>query len=344
VTSSASQPWWKRAGWAVFAIAVLYAIDLAAKIPVGQTDGSTRPVLNLYLYQIIASAAVNIILAVSLQLINGITGQFSIGHAGFMAIGGYAAADFSLHSGIDLAAICGGGALGESVSFVVALMIGAVFAAIAGLIVGIPSLRLRGDYLAIVTLGFGEIIRVIILNVDRVGAARGLSGIPQKTTIFTGYAFAAITVLVVWNIYHSSFGRAMLAVREDEIAAEAMGIRTTRTKVMAFVISSGFAGLAGGLFAHLFMYLHTNTFTFVKSIEIVMMIIIGGLGSITGAVFGGVVMTALPEVLRPVGQWRMVVYSLIIILAIRYRPQGLLGMRELPDILASLRRKKGGAR
>ena len=229
-------------------------------------------------------------------------------------------------------------------------------AAVAGLLVGIPSLRLRGDYLAIVTLGFGEIIRVLILNIDAVGGARGFVGVPQWTTFTGGWIAAAVTVVVIWNVCTSTCGRAMLAVREDEIAAAAMGVGTTRTKVLAFVISSAFAGLAGGLFAHLY-YLSPATFTFIKSIEIVMMIIIGGLGSITGAVFGGVVMTILPELLRPSALFaflpresrptldlRMVIYSLLIVLIIRYRPQGLLGKRELPDILASWRRKGGGER
>ena len=332
--------WGKRAAWAAATLAVLYGADRLLGLPIAQADGSSRPLVNLYLYQILVSAAVNIILAVSLQLINGVTGQFSIGHAGFMAIGGYAAGALTQYAGPALTSAAGGGELGNTATFLVALLFGMVLSAVAGLLVGIPSLRLRGDYLAIVTLGFGEIIRVLILNIDAVGGARGMSGIPQRTTFFTGYLFAAVSILVIWNISRSTFGRAMLAVREDEIAAEAMGIKTTRTKVLAFVISSALAGLAGGLFAHLYMYLHTNTFTFVKSIEIVMMIIIGGLGSITGAVFGGVVMTALPEALRPMKEWRMVVYSLIIILSIRYRPSGLLGTRELPDLMPAWVRRR----
>jgi len=333
--------WGKRAAWAAVTLALLYGTDRLLGLPIAQADGSSRPLVNLYLYQILVSAAVNIILAVSLQLINGVTGQFSIGHAGFMAIGGYASGALTQYAGPALTSAVGGGETGNTATFLAALLFGMVLAAGAGLLVGIPSLRLRGDYLAIVTLGFGEIIRVLILNIDAVGGARGMSGIPQRTTFFTGYLFAVLSILVIWNVSRSTFGRAMLAVREDEIAAEAMGINTTRTKVLAFVISSALAGLAGGLFAHLYMYLHTNTFTFVKSFEIVMMIIIGGLGSITGAVFGGVVMTALPEVLRPMKEWRMVFYSLVIILSIRYRPQGLLGMRELPDLMpAWLRRKE----
>jgi branched-chain amino acid transport system permease protein len=357
-------PWLRRAAWGAGIVAALWGFDRLATLEVTRTfgDGSvaTVPIVNRYVYQIIVLAAINVILAVSLQLINGITGQFSIGHAGFMAIGGYAAAAFGRDLGPGLAKLLGGGPFSEHGVFLIALLVGSIAAAVAGLLVGIPSLRLRGDYLAIVTLGFGEIIRVVLLNLDWVGGARGFPGIPQRTTFFVGGFFAVLTIVVVRNVYRSSFGRAMLAVREDEIAAEAMGIETTRTKVLAFVLSSGLAGLAGGLFAHLLMFLHTNTFTFVKSIEIVMMIIVGGLGSITGAVFGGVVVSMLPEVLRPSNiRWvlsfvlpermlpqadlRMVIYSLVIILMIRFRPKGVLGSRELSDIVASLRsRWKGG--
>ena len=299
-------------------------------------DTFVTPSINRYQYQILVSAAVNIALAVSLQLINGITGQFSIGHAGFMAVGGYAAGMFSLHaaSGIDAALGDGG-----YVSFAIALLVGAAFAGAAGFLVGAPSLRLRGDYLAIVTLGFGEIIRVLIQNNDALGGALGRRGIPPKTNFVTAYVVASLVVLLVWNVYRSSYGRAMLSVREDEIAADAMGVGTTRTKILAFVISSALAGLAGGLFAHLF-FLSPASFTFVKSIEIVMMIIIGGLGSVTGAVVGGAIMTGLPEWLRDLKEWRMVVYSLLIILIIRFRPQGLFGLVELPDAIAARLAKK----
>ncbi len=289
--------------------------------------------ISPYVLQILCLAGINIILAVSLNLPNGFAGQFSIGHAGFMAIGGYAAAYVTSNYG---ARICGGfsflpGFAQESLLLLTALGVGAILAAIAGFFVGAPSLRLRGDYLAIVTLGFGEIIRVFILNIDAVGGARGFSGIPRLANFFWIYVFAAASILVVSRIVHSSFGRTLIAIREDEIAAEAMGVDTTRSKVISFVVSSAMAGIAGGLFGHYLMYLHTNSFTFLKSIEIIIMIVIGGLGSITGSVLGAVLFIGLSEVLRGFSEYRMVLFALLLIVIMRVRPQGILGRRELAD-------------
>jgi branched-chain amino acid transport system permease protein len=278
-----------------------------------------------YLLQVLCLAGINITLAVSLNLINGFTGQFSIGHAGFMAIGAYASAYFTVTFGERLRAAFGflpdfGR---ESLVLLVALSIGAVLAATAGFFVGVPSLRLRGDYLAIVTLGFGEIIRVFILNIDAVGGARGYSGIPKLANFFWIYFFAAVTILVVYRIVHSSFGRTLVAIREDEIAAEAMGVHTTRAKVISFVVSSAMAGVAGGLFAHYLMYVHTNSFSFLRSFEIIIMIVIGGLGSISGSVLGAVLFISLTEGLREFAQYRMVVFSLLLIVLMIVRPQGI---------------------
>ncbi len=256
--------------------------------------------ISPYVLQVMTLAGINIILAVSLNLINGFTGQFSIGHAGFMAIGAYTSAFISVNFGTRLERVvsflppAGRGA----VVLLMVLAVGAVCAAIAGFLVGVPSLRLRGDYLAIVTLGFGEIIRVFILNIDAVGGARGLGGIPKYASFGWVYFFAVASIVLVARLVNSSFGRTLLAVREDEIAAEAMGVNTTRTKVISFVISSAMAGVAGGLFAHYLMYVHTNSFTFLKSIEIIIMIVIGGLGSITGSVVGAVLYIGLTEGLR----------------------------------------------
>jgi branched-chain amino acid transport system permease protein len=200
---------------------------------------------------------------------------------------------------------------------------------LAGLLVGIPSLRLRGDYLAIVTLGFGEIIRVLILNIDAIGGARGFSGIPKLSNFFWVYLLVAAVVATVANLLRSSYGRAFIAIRENEIAAQAMGIDVTRHKVLAFAISSVFAGMAGCLFGHYTMYLHTNSFTFVKSFEIIIMIAIGGLGSIEGAVLGAVLLTVLPEAFRGFEGYRMIIYSLALILIMIYRPQGILGQTSV---------------
>ena len=300
--------------------------------------------ISPYILQVICLAGINIILAVSLNLINGFTGQFSIGHAGFMAIGAYTSAYITVNFGDRLRSVLSflPSAAADGALLLVALAAGALLAAIAGFFVGVPSLRLRGDYLAIVTLGFGEIIRVFILNIDAVGGARGLSGIPKLANFFWIYLFAALTIVVVYRIVHSSFGRTLIAIREDEIAAEAMGVDTTRSKVISFVVSSAMAGIGGGLFGHYLMYLHTNSFTFLKSIEIIIMIVIGGLGSITGSVVGAVLYISLTEGLREFAQYRMVLFSLLLVIIMIVRPQGLLGHREFVSFL-TLRRRRPAA-
>jgi branched-chain amino acid transport system permease protein len=236
-----------------------------------------------------------------------------------------------------------GATLAQSLVFLAVIIFGAIVAAIAGLVVGIPSLRLRGDYLAIVTLGFAEIIRIIILNIDRVGGATGFRGrvppwdgrliIPQYANFIWIGGFAVITIVVVYNIVNSDTGRALISIREDELAAEAMGINTTRHKVMAFVISSAFAGIAGALFGHFRQFLHTNDFQFIRSIEIIIMIVLGGMGSITGAVLGAIVITILPELLRKLPGdlygYRLVIYSALLIVIMLTRPQGVMGAKEL---------------
>ncbi|MGH8659990.1 MAG: branched-chain amino acid ABC transporter permease [Gammaproteobacteria bacterium] len=302
--------------------------------------------LPYYYAEILMLTGISIILAVSLNLITGFTGQFSIGHAGFMAVGAYSSVYLSVYYTQDveawLTAIIGQTAA-QSLVFVGVLAFGAMVAAVAGLIVGIPSLRLRGDYLAIVTLGFAEIIRIIILNIDRVGGATGFRGAvppwagrpiipPYADFVWIG-GFAIITIVVVYNIVHSDIGRALVSIREDELAAEAMGIDTTRYKVIAFVISSAFAGIAGVLFGHFRQFLHTNDFQFIRSIEIIIMIVLGGMGSITGSVLGAIVITVLPELLRllpgDLYDYRLVIYSALLILIMLTRPQGVMGEKEL---------------
>lgn len=284
-----------------------------------------------YYYQILVLAGINIVLAVSLNLTNGITGQFSIGHAGFFAVGAYVAASVSYYGGPAIrSALAFLPAIGQDTGvLLLALLASALATALAGLVVGIPSLRLRGDYLAIVTLGFGEIIRVMILNIDAVGGARGFVGIPKLSNFFWVYLLVFAVVATVRNLVNSSYGRAFLAIRENEIAAQAMGVDVTRHKVLAFVIGAVFAGMAGCLFGHYTMYLHTNSFTFVKSFEIIIMVAIGGLGSIEGAVLGAVLLTVLPEAFRGFEGLRMIIYSLALILIMIFRPQGILGQAAL---------------
>lgn len=287
--------------------------------------------VNPYVFQIVMLCGINIILAVSLNLVNGFTGQFSIGHAGFMALGAYGSAMFSLKVGLGWVAALHALPLpiSHGIALLAALLAGGLLAAVAGYLVGLPSLRLRGDYLAIVTLGFGEIIRVIILNVDVVGGARGLPGIPNWATLFwVGLAVVAVVTLSQ-HLAHSTHGRALFAIRDDEVAAEALGVNTTKYKVTAFVLGAFFAGVAGGLFAHYLSYLNPASFGFLKSIEVIAMVVLGGLGSITGSILAAVLLTVLPEFLRTAGALRMVIYALMLIILMITRPQGLLGTREL---------------
>jgi branched-chain amino acid transport system permease protein len=308
--------------WAVGIMALLVVVDVAL----------TR-YLSPYLLQIVVLCGINVILAVSLNLINGFTGQFSIGHAGFMALGAYGSAMFSLGVGRGwVSALQAAGApapLAAAPALLMALLLGGLLAALAGYLVGLPSLRLRGDYLAIVTLGFGEIIRVLILNIDAVGGARGLPGIPGWANVFwVGLGVAAVIVLAR-NLANSTHGRALFAIRDDEVAAEALGVDTTSYKVLAFVLGAFFAGVAGGLFAHFLSYLNPNSFTFIKSIEVIAMVVLGGMGSISGSVLAAILLTIAPEVLRPMQKYRMVIYSLMLIVLMITRPGGLLGTREL---------------
>ena len=272
--------------------------------------------INPYVLFILYDIGINIILAVSLNLINGYTGQFSLGHAGFMAVGAYTAAVITNQFG-DLNAFAAGAL------FLGALLAGGLLAAVTGLLVGLPTLRLRGDYLAIVTLGFGEIIRVVFQNMERVGAARGYSVMHGYTSFFWTFSMAAVTIYVVTALVHSTYGRGFIAVRDDEVAAEAMGINTTKYKVTAFVVGAFFAGIAGGLYAHSKQFITPGGFNFMESIAIVVMVILGGMGNTPGVILAAVLLTVLPEVLRPVAQYRMIIYSLLLIVLMLTRPQGL---------------------
>jgi branched-chain amino acid transport system permease protein len=283
--------------------------------------------MNQYFQSMIIYSGINIILAVSLNLVNGFTGQFSIGHAGFMAAGAYMSAWLSMTYPGWAGPIMG-------VNFFFNTIAGGLVAAFAGYVVGLPSLRLKGDYLAIVTLGFGEIIRVILLNVESVGGARGMYGIPKAVGLFGTYGWVFICCLTVVRLMKSTHGRAFLSVREDEIAAESMGVDTTNYKVRAFVISSFFAGVAGACFAHYLCYLNPSTFSFMKSIDVVVMVVLGGMGSISGSVVAAIIITLLPEVLRPLQEitridFRMVIYSLTLIVLMLTKPDGLFGSFEV---------------
>ena len=290
---------------------------------------------------ILTTVGVNVILAVSLNVVNGATGQFSLGHAGFMAVGAYTAAKITLGlSGVQLAFLPA--ALSDQLFFALALLAAMAAAGLAGVVVGLPSLRLQGDYLAIVTLGFGEIIRSVIENMPALGQATGLSGLPLRTNLVWVGISAVATVVMARRLAVSTQGRALFAIREDEVAAEAMGVDTTGYKVRAFVISAAYAGLAGALIAHAILLATPRMFTFVRSIEVVVMIVLGGLGSITGSVLSAVVLTIGLEALREFQAYRMVVYAALLIALMLLRPQGIFGTHELWDL--PLFRRRGGRR
>jgi len=278
---------------------------------------------NRYYVGVAVDIGINIILAVSLNLINGHTGQFSLGHAGFMAVGGYSAAKFALTLQPHLPPWA------QPAVFICGLLLGGIMAAVVGLAVGVPTLRLRGDYLAIVTLGFGEIIRVVFQNTEFLGAATGLTGIPNWANFGWAWSFAAITVFVVASLVNSTYGRGFVAVHDDEIAASASGVNPVRYKVTAFVVGAFFAGIAGGIYAHHKQFISPGGFDFMKSIDIVVMVILGGMGRTAGVIIAAVLLTVLPEVLRGVAEYRMIIYSLLIIGIMLARPQGLFTFGKL---------------
>ncbi len=327
--------WLLRVAVSSVVVAALYGIGLGVEAG-----------LIEYVQRILLIAGINIILAVGLNLINGTTGQFSIGHAGFMAIGAYTAAYLGVQIAPVLDQALGQGPLANAITFNSALLAGAVMAGLAGVLVGIPSLRLKGDYLAIVTLGFGEIIRLVFNNTRALGAATGYfgddpSGLPPYTTFFWVFLWVVIVVTVIRNITFSQTGRSLTAIREDEIAAEAMATPTTRLKTIAFSISAATAGIAGGLFAHMQSGIRPEDFKFEKSIDMIVMIIIGGLGSITGAIIGGIFLAVTLELMRDLQEWRLVLYAGLLVVIMIVRPQGLLGTREFSFALFS--RKKTGS-
>lgn len=276
--------------------------------------------LNPYFLDVALGAGINIILASSLNLINGFTGQFSLGHAGFMSVGAYLSAWLTTVAAPRLLPLLAGQA---ALLFGASLLAGGLLAAVAGLAVGAPSLRLKGDYLAIVTLGFGEIIKVALQNLEVVGGARGLYAIPPYTTVFWTFGAGAFTVYIVWSLVNSTYGRGFVAVADDEIAAGAMGLDATRYKITAFVVGAFFAGVAGGLFAHLKGYINPTSFGFDRSIEIVVMVILGGMGRHTGVILAAILLTVLTEALRQFGDYRMIVYSALLVALMLARPQGL---------------------
>src|SRR4051812_25127561 len=304
--------------WTSIVLAIVFGVVMQFLI--------TGEIINFFYVNTLYFIGINIILAASLHLIIGITGQFSIGHAGFLAVGAYASAIITMKL---------------ELPFSLGLLAGGVAAAIAGLIIGIPTLRLKGDYLAIATLGFGEIVRIVFLNIEYVGGASGMT-VTQLTSWPWIFGSILLTLIVIRNFTNSTHGRACISIRENEIAADAMGINTTYYKVAAFALGAFFAGIAGALYAHNFYIIQPTNFGFLKSFDILIYVVLGGLGSMSGAVIAAILLTLISTYLQSYPELRMVIYSLVLIVMMLYRPQGLLGTKEITSFFKIGKSAKGG--
>ncbi|MGE5587992.1 MAG: branched-chain amino acid ABC transporter permease [Clostridia bacterium] len=291
--------------------------------------------ISSYILQILMYVGINIILTLSLNLVNGYMGEFSVGHAGFMAVGAYVASIVTVWVFRNN--------LGW-LAFPVAILAGAAAAAVTSLIVAIPSFRTRGDYLAIVTLAFNMIVKSLLENIEALGGPRGFLGMNRLTNLAWVYACCVITIYITRNFVYSNYGRAMLSIREDEVASNLVSVNTRETKVLVFVVSAFFAGVAGALFAHLVQFINPRTFSIQKSTDILVMVYLGGIGSIFGSVLGAAVYTILLEVLRPLGVWRWVVGPLMLVVLMISRPTGIMGLREFAGFVPREERVRGGAR
>jgi len=285
-------------------------------------------VLNRYYSTILVLVLIAIIMSTSLNIATGFLGQLVLGHAGFMAIGAYTAALLGIY--LDDTLVNGILFLSKDLTiFIIAASAAMVTASIAGVLVGTPALRLRGDYLGIMTLGFGEIVRIIFTNVEITNGAQGLTGIPRIMTFPIAFWTTTIIVLIIYLFMNSRHGRAILSIREDEIASESVGINITKYKIMGFVLASAFGGVGGAIFAFQGGFLAPISFGFIKSIEIFVIVVLGGMGSISGAIVAATFLTFLPEVLRDFEQYRLLLYSGLLVVTMLFRPQGLMGTREL---------------
>ncbi|MBP1725689.1 MAG: livM2 [Deltaproteobacteria bacterium] len=328
-----------------------YTLAVATLVFLVLTTGATAfGLLDAYYQLVLMFIGVNIILSASLNLINGYMGEFSCGHAGFMAVGAYVSSVLSVWL------FTRDGKLGAALLspelavylFPAILLAGTVAAALAGLLVAIPSFRTRGDYLAIITLAVNYIVKSIIENTEAVGGARGFMGMKKVVDAMTEVADlpwmmiwvmigTVFTLLVIRRFVSSTYGKGIVAIRDDEIAAELMSVNTRRLKMVAFMLSSGLAGLAGGLFAHILGYINPGSFTIMKSTECLVMVYLGGMGSLSGSVLSAVGFTLLLELLRPLELIKWVVVPFMLILLMLFRPEGLMGSRELSDLFPRLR-------
>ncbi len=297
--------------------------------------------LTRHIRSMLVPICINIILAVSLNLTVGFLGELTLGHAGFMSVGAYAGCLFSIAMQ-DI--------LPTAARFPLAMLVGGLVAAVFGVLIGIPVLRLHGDYLAIVTLAFGEIIRSVIINLEFTGGAAGLKGTPQDSTFVIAFIVVIITLLVIMNLVNSRHGRAIMAIRDNRIAAEASGINVTYFRMLAFVVAAFFAGVAGVLYGHNLSILSAGTFDYNKSIELLVIVVLGGMGSIRGSIISAIIITVLPEALRELADFRMLIYALVLIVMMLLNAsprfaalKGKLNYGALVDAIRSKAKKEGKA-
>jgi branched-chain amino acid transport system permease protein len=275
--------------------------------------------LNPYVVQILMYVGINMILTLALNLVNGYMGEFSVGHAGFMAVGAYVSSILTVWVLPAEVAVW---------AFPAILVIGGLAAAATGLVVAFPSFRTRGDYLAIVTLAFNMIVKSLLENLEVLGGPRGFLGMPRLTTLPWVLVWVLITLYLCRNLVYSNFGRGLMAIREDEVAANLTSVDTRKIKIYAFLISAFFTGVAGGLFAHLLQFINPRSFSILKSTDMLVMVYLGGIGSLTGSLLGAAIFTILLELLRPLGLWRWVVGPLLLVLLMIFRPRGIMGLKE----------------
>ena len=306
---------WERVASSRKALPILLALGLALSFAIPQFG-----LVNKYIQLIMMYVGINIILTISLNLVNGYMGEFSVGHAGFMAVGAY------------ISAVLTTMVLPRELNpylFPLVVFAGGVGAALVGLIVAVPSFRTRGDYLAIITLALNMIVKSVIENIDAIGGPRGIPGVEKLTTLPWVFFWTVVSIWVIRNFIYSNYGRGVLSIREDEIASELMSVNTRQAKLMTFVISSFFAGVAGALFAHVLQFISPKVFDIIKSTDVLIMVYLGGIGSIAGSILGATIYTVLLELLRPLGLWRMVFMPLVLVLLMIFRPRGIMGLREL---------------
>jgi branched-chain amino acid transport system permease protein len=271
--------------------------------------------MSQYYIGILVLICINLIAVLGLSLMTGFTGLFNFGQAGFLAVGAYTATILTTQ---------------YAVSFPLALLAGMFVSALTSFLVGYPTLRLKGDYFAIATLGFSEVVRLLVENLEKLtGGSRGIPRIPLYTTLPIALVATALSLWLVANYVHSRHGRNCVAVREDELAAESIGINSFRYKQISFTINAALAGLSGGLLAHYVGFIQPSMFGIIKSTELIVMVIFGGMHSLTGAVFAAVVLTSLPELLRAAQAWRLVTYGVLVVVIMVARPEGLMGSWEL---------------